>query len=701
MRVNILGFAALAALLAACGGGNGGTPPPPPPAGNTLSGTVRLGNSPSSLKIGAQSGVLTAGAGEFVPGEVIVKFKPGLSVQSVGSLSVGGVSLQRVRPLALGASGLYRASADAAGTLRLVQGLQARADVLWAQPNFIRYPLKTPDDEFYPVQWHYPAIHLPQAWDLEDGTSNPVMVAVVDTGVLLGHPDLAGKLLPGYDFITDPRQANDGDGRDPSPDDPGDNPGGQSSYHGSHVAGTIAAATNNAKGVAGISWGAKILPVRVLGKGGGTLADIIDGVVWATGGTVSGAPANPNPAQVVNMSLGGKGECSPAEQEAINTASANGAIVVVAAGNDNEDAAGFSPASCSGVITVGATDYQNARARYSNYGPRIDLMAPGGDVRQDRNGDGYPDGVLSLGKDDETGEYAYSFQNGTSMATPHVAGVIALMKSKKPSLTGAEALDILKRTAHPLDGTACTGPGPETHPGSDCGAGLIDAFAALQTLGGGGNPAPDFTLSLSPNSVVVAPGGSAKVTLSVSRSGGFSDPLSLALKGAPAGVSGSLSPSGSSATLTLNVASSVKTGSYGLTLEATGGGKTKTASLSLTVGNGSAKPSLEGAVVIACFYLGNDCDSVKSKVVTLKGGANASYAFADLAAGDYLLVGWKDLDGDKDISSGDYLGAYVENGQVALVRPSKDGLNFALQVVQGTGMVSGKMIGALKELRLR
>jgi len=691
------------ALLAACGGGNGGTNPPP--ASNTLSGTVRLGNKASSAQIASSGRLLSSDQEEFVPGEVIVRFKPSLSVQSVSSLSVGGVSLQRVRALGLESTGLYRASTDTAGTLRLVQGLRARGDVLWAQPNFIQRALKTPNDEFYPYQWHYPAINLPQAWDIEDGTSSPVTVAVVDTGVLVQHPDFAGKLLPGYDFITDPRQSNDGDGRDANADDPGDEPGGDSSYHGSHVAGTIAAATNNGTGTAGISWGAKIVPVRVLGVGGGTLADIADGMLWAAGVSVAGIPANPNPAQILNMSLGGKGRCadSPAYQDVINQLLAKGIIVVVAAGNSNEDAANFRPASCSGVITVGATEFQNARARYSNFGPRIDLMAPGGDVQADLNNDNFADGVLSEHRNDAKNDYDYVFYNGTSMAAPHVAGVIALMKSKKPALTVAEALDILRRTAHPLDGTACTGQGPDSHPGSDCGAGLIDAFAALQALDGGGgtNPNPDFTLSLLPNSLVIPPGSSANTTLTVTRSGGFSDSLSLSLKGAPNGVTGSLNPSGNSATLTLNVAASVKPGSYALTLEAAGGGKTKTASLSLAVGTSAAKPTLEGAYVIACFYLGNDCDQIKSRIIQVKGQTSGPYSFGDLAAGDYLLFGWKDLDGDKDVSAGDYLGAYVENGQIALVRPSKSGLNFALEEVQGTGMLLDRVQHALRSLRSR
>lgn len=212
--------------------------------------------------------------------------------------------------------------------------------------------------------------------------------------------------------------------------------------------------------------------MRVLGLSGGSLADAIDGILWSAGQSVPGVPANANPAQVLNLSLGGGFACSevPAFQDAFDQVNAAGATVVVAAGNDGSDARNYSPASCSGVITVGATNLLNQRAVYSNYGPRIDVMAPGGDVFMDADGNGQPDGVLSTIRDG-AGAYSYAYYDGTSMAAPHVAGVIALMKSAKPSLTRAQILDTLKRTARPISHSSCS---------VGCGAGLIDASAAVQ-----------------------------------------------------------------------------------------------------------------------------------------------------------------------------------------------------------------------------
>ena len=203
-------------------------------------------------------------------------------------------------------------------------------------------------------------------------------VAVVDTG-MLDHPDLAGRVLPGHDFILDIERARDGNARDGDPRDEGDwtNDGdcggfaAQSSFfHGLFVAGQIAANANNDVGIAGVDWAAKILPVRVLGKCGGNVEDVIAGIVWSAGLPVQGAPVNPHPAKVINLSLGGHGPCTAAEQEAIDDAIAQGTVVVAAAGNDTDDASFFSPANCSGVITVGAMSRTGERSSYSNFGRR-------------------------------------------------------------------------------------------------------------------------------------------------------------------------------------------------------------------------------------------------------------------------------------------------------------------------------------------
>jgi len=343
--------------------------------------------------------------------------------------------------------------------------------VLYAEPDRRVQALATPTDPLYTSQWHYfeakGGLNLPSAWDVSTGSG--IVVAVVDTGVR-PHVDLADNLLTGYDFITGTSASNDGDGRDADPADPGDGcNGGQSSWHGTHVAGTIAAVTNNGEGGAGVAYGAKILPVRVLGCGGGYFSDISDGVLWASGTAVGGVSAPSQPARVINMSLGGRSSCPTTMQNAINQARANGAVIVVAAGNSNQDASLHSPANCAGVITVAATGRTGARASYSNYGAKIDVSAPGGNMST-----GAANGVLSTLNDGYStpGNDSYSYYQGTSMAAPHVAGVAALMLARNPDLSPDEVEVLLKSTARPLP-VACS---------LGCGKGIVNAAAAVNAV---------------------------------------------------------------------------------------------------------------------------------------------------------------------------------------------------------------------------
>jgi len=363
----------------------------------------------------------------------------------------------------------------------------ADPNVEYAEPDRILQAQFTPNDTQYGQQWHYfeatGGLNLPAAWDKSTGTG--VVVAVIDTGYR-PHADLAANILPGYDFIIDTAVSNDGNGRDNNPQDPGDavvagecgtgSPAQDesSSWHGTHVAGTIAAVTNNGSGVAGVAYNAKVVPVRVLGKCGGYTSDIADGIVWASGGTVASVPANANPARVINMSLGGSGACDTTSQNAITSARSRGTVVVVAAGNSNANAANFSPASCSGVITVAATNRSGGRAYYSNYGSIVAVAAPGGDVRTSS-----ANGILSTLNAGTTapGADSYAYYQGTSMATPHVVGVVALMLAKNPALTPDEVATRLKASTRAFPATC-----------SQCGTGIVDASAAVDAAGGTTTP---------------------------------------------------------------------------------------------------------------------------------------------------------------------------------------------------------------------
>lgn len=372
-------------------------------------------------------------------------------------------------------------AAEAAALARAVAA--ADADVEFAEPDRMLQIQLTPNDARYLDQWHYyeatAGLNLPLAWDKSTGVG--VRVAVIDTGYR-PHADLAANLVGGHDFIGDTFVANDGNGRDTDASDPGDavtagecgggNPAASSSWHGTHVAGTIAAVTNNGSGVAGVAFGAKVVPVRALGKCGGYTSDIADAIVWASGGTVAGVPANTFPAKVLNLSLGGGGACDTTTQNAINSARSRGAVVVVAAGNSNANAANYSPASCAGVITVAATNRSGSRAYYSNYGTVVDVAAPGGDVRTSAT-----NGILSTLNSGSNGPGADSlaWYQGTSMATPHVAGVVALMLAANPALTPDEVESRLKSSVRAFPDVC-----------SQCGTGLVDANAAVVAATGGG-----------------------------------------------------------------------------------------------------------------------------------------------------------------------------------------------------------------------
>ena len=390
----------------------------------------------------------------------------------------------------------------------------------------------SPTDPSYPSQWDLSdaargaadySVRAPGAWDITTGDAS-LVVAVLDTGIT-AHAEFAGRTVAGYDMISSSAVGNDGDARDPNPADPGDwvtsteNTSGtfagcgtsNSSWHGTHVAGTIGAAANNGIGITGLNWSSKIQPVRVLGKCGGYLSDIADGITWASGGAVTGVPANATPARIISLSLGGATSCPSYLQSAITGARSRGALVVVAAGNSNTDAASFAPANCAGVITVAATGRTGQRAYYSNYGALVDIAAPGGDAKVDSM-------ILSTLNTGTQGPVAdsYAAYQGTSMATPHVAGVLSLLLSAHPTLTEAEVLSLMASTATPFP--AGSGTSPCSTAGA-CGAGIINATALLAALAPA-KTAQAITFPTQPAHVVgelpYTPGASAYSTLPVS-----------------------------------------------------------------------------------------------------------------------------------------------------------------------------------------
>lgn len=367
-------------------------------------------------------------------------------------------------------------------------------------------PAAAPNDSYFDYQWDlesYGALgnalnstlvgmQAQYGWAATTGAGAAPTIAVLDTGKT-SHPDLNNEWVSGYDFISNSLRANDGNGRDPDPSDPGDWVSNteatdqsspyygctqhDSSWHGTHVAGTIGAQPDNNAGIAGIVWGAKIMPVRVLGKCGGDSDDIADAITWASGGHISGVPDTTTPAKVLNLSLGGDSACDSYTQSAIDGAVARGSTVVVAAGNSNEPAAYESPANCNNVISVAALDRYGYRAVYSNYGSSVDIAAPGGGV------DGDDDAILSTWNSGLTspGAPGYDFKSGTSMAAPHVAGAVALYLAQHPTASEVQVLRALQAsaTAFPAGNLAGTGQNYRCVYPQTCGAGMLNLAGLL------------------------------------------------------------------------------------------------------------------------------------------------------------------------------------------------------------------------------
>ena len=454
---------------------------------------AKTGAQALGMRLSAMGLQMTASDSAATKRPVLIKIDETTMKAKATAATPGAVAAKEALPLGIAGNAELERKWR---TLRAIKQLGKQPGVRYAEPNYILKPSAVPNDQFYHYQWHYPLINLPQAWDITTGSSS-VIVAVIDTGVLLAHPDLQGQLVSGYDFISDPFNAGDGDGRDPDPNDPGDLCcGGSSSFHGTHVAGTIAAATNNATGVAGVAWNARIMPLRVLGLFGGTSDDINQAILYAARVSNGSGTLPAQRADIISMSLG----CtctSQAEQDVVTLARDQGVIIIASAGNNAQRGNLISyPASYTGVVSVGAVAIDKTRAFYSSFNAFVDIAAPGGDTSRDLNGDGYVDGVLSTWGDDSRGTvvFTYNISNfqGTSMAAPHVAGVAALMKAVNPALTPSQFDDLLSSGQLTQDLGA---PGRD----DEFGYGLVNAYAAVVAV--------QTTPTPVPAKLVATPGG--------------------------------------------------------------------------------------------------------------------------------------------------------------------------------------------------
>jgi serine protease len=654
---------------------------------------------------------------EFVPNEALIRLNPSLknpqktlsSFSSLGASIKGGDAGRIMRldlgamrhPALAGGPGTVRSALKRSGrlsamspslaekyeTIAALKALRARSDIESADLNYIHKPQLTPNDQYYNLQWHYPLINLPQAWNVTTGApaSGDIIVAVVDTGVLMTHPDLTPNLLnTGYDFISNPVRANDGGGIDNNPNDPGDNASpGSSSFHGTHVAGTIAAASNNSTGVSGVSWNAKIMPIRVLGIGGGTDYDIVQGIRYAAGLSNDSGTVPPQKADIINLSLGGPGSSQTVQNE-YNAVRAAGAIIIAAAGNENSSAP-FFPAAYNGVVSVAAVGVNKQRAPYSNFNSQVDVAAPGGNTAVDLNGDGFPDGVLSTLANDAGGSF-YGFYQGTSMAAPHMAGVVALMKAIKPDLT-PDQLDTLLVSGGITEDTGGDGP---TVRNNNFGYGLIDALKAVEAATNLVSGALPQVVSVNPTLLNF---GNASTALNFT--------LANAGSGSPA-VTGVADDTG-----WLNVTATAVDGSgfgtYTATVDRTG---LIDATYSATITVNTSIPStvhIPVAMIVGTTPLAADSDAGLHYIILLDATdfTNLSqttasvdngvyqYQFNNVAPGGYYIVAGTDMDNDFVLCDpGESCGIYPTTGLpgiVEIIDANLSGIDFVTSFVSGFG----------------
>ncbi|MEJ6682681.1 MAG: S8 family serine peptidase [SAR86 cluster bacterium] len=571
-------------------------------------------------------------------------------------------------------------------TILAAKQLNRQDDVEYAEPNYRLTAQIEPNDEFYERQWHYHKLNLPAAWDQSTGANN-VKIAVLDTGVVANHPDLAARLsADSYDFIANASNAGDGDGVDSDARDPGDGQDNaacststsrSSSFHGTHVAGTIGASTNNNIGTAGITWAGDIMNLRVLGCEGGSTFDIAQALLYAAGVDNALGLTPTKTADVANLSLGG-GPPNNVMNNAVQAARAAGLIIIAAAGNDGDSTLSY-PASYEGVVSVAATDLSDQRAYYSQFNAFVDIAAPGGDTSTDVDGDGFPDGVLSTvaSREGRTQiDYSYGFQTGTSMAAPHVAGIVALMKSVNPALTPALLDQLLSSGAITVDLGA-------SGRDDDFGHGRIDALLAVQTA----QQVADGTLPITDTPALgVSPGRVSFGATITERN------ITLFNAGTGALSVTAFTPSSSRITVT-PPSDAAGVGAYTLTLNrdgATAGQYMESISITSNGGNTvvnvqyeipSINQQVAGSVGELYVFL-IDWNSGEFTVQQYQSNAGQyEYRFTGVEPGVYFIIAGSDPDNDGFVGgSGEALGTYPNEDDPELIIANKsfDQLDFSV-----------------------
>lgn len=561
-------------------------------------------------------------------------------------------------------------------TLMAIKELHKDSAVVFAEPNYIYQPQAIPNDEYYPFQWHYPLINLPAAWDVTTGSPD-VVVAVVDTGVLLNHPDMQGQLTDdGVDFISNIAMAADGDGADSNADDVGDSNGSRpSSFHGTHVAATIAGASNNSIGIAGVAWDVKIMPLRALGVGGGSGYDINQAVRYAAGLSNDYNISPDKPADIINLSLGGSGYNQSVQNTFNEIRNSTSTIVVAAAGNDGTNQLGY-PASYDNVISVSAVGLGKNLAPYSTWGSRVDIAAPGGNSSADLNGDGYVDGVLSARADDSSGSIvmSYSFLQGTSMAAPHVAGVLALMRSVNPDITAGQ-IDNMLATGELTDDLGSAGRDDLF------GHGLINAYKAVlaaSSAGDGPPPPDDPVLTVFPTALNFS--AVSEITIDLRNGGGGS------LIATEATVTTSapwLSMAAVAADATTNLGTyrvsvdrtGLSEGTYSTVLQISSNANAVQVPVIMYVGAADAGNIADAGTTYILLLSAETGESVAQLAVDASDGVYA-YQFDNIPVGTYTIVAGSDRDQDDFIcDAGESCAAYLTYTQPLIFSVENSDLN--------------------------